>query len=206
MFAKYELSEEEITFIDIMINGVRWGYMSERHITPESDIPVADIYRYTAEYARLAYEDELRRQDSIMQQASHMQTAFSFITAALFMVATLLVGNCKLISNWFYLVAFSSITGVLLFSLVAATMAQNRKKRKTFENLKKFIDKVENNYKMLISEEQRQKHLATTYAEIEEDLCKKDNISVIWIKISMYSFYFSIILIVGFFVAALKII
>lgn len=177
--------------------------MSERHITPESDIPVADIYRYTAEYARFAYEDELRRQDSIVQQASHMQAAFSFMTAALFMVATLLVENCKLISNWFYLLAFSSITVVLLFSLVAATMAQNRKKRKTFENAEDFKDEVENNFEKFKSEEQRQKFLATTYAEVEEDLCKKDDTSVIWIKRSMYSFYFSIILMLGFFGAAL---
>lgn len=177
--------------------------MSERHITPESDIPVADIYRYIVEYARLVYEDELRRQDSIMQQASHMQTAFSFMTAALFMVATLLVGNCKLISNWFYLVAFSSITVVLLFSLFAATMAQNRKKRKTFENAEDLKKDVENNYEMFKSEAQRQKYLATTYAEIQKNLCHRNDTSVTWIQISMYSFYFSIILILGFFVAAL---
>ena len=92
------------------------------------DTFAADAYKYIVEYARLAYEKDLRRQDSIIQQASHMQTAFSFMTAALFMVASLLVDNCKRLSSWFYLIAFSAITFVLLFSLFAATMAQNRKR------------------------------------------------------------------------------
>lgn len=177
--------------------------MSERHITPESDLLAADIYRYIVEYARLAYEKDLRRHDSIVQQASHMQAAFSFMTAALFMVATLLVGNCKLISNWFYLVAFSSITVVLLFSLFAATMAQNRKESKTFENAEDLKKEVEKNYEMFISEAQRQEFLATTYAEIQKNLCHRNDTSVTWIQISMYAFYSSIILILGFFVAAL---
>ena len=163
----------------------------------------ADAYKYVVEYAKLAYEKDLRRQDSIIQQASHMQTAFSFMTAALFMVATLLVENCKLLSNWFYVFAFSSITFVLLFSLFAATMAQNRKKSKTFENVEDIIQKVEQEYENYKTEEQRQKFLAVTYGEVQKDLCHRNDIALIWIRISMYSFYFSLLLIVVFFTAVI---
>ena len=160
-------------------------------------------YTFIVEYAKLAYEKDLRRQDSIIQQASHMQTAFSFMTAALFMVATLLVEHCDLLSNWFYLYTFSSITFVLLFSLFAATMAQNRKKIKIFENAEEFKNKVEEEYENFKEEAQRQKYLAVTYGALQKDLCHSNDIALIWIRISMFSFYFSLLLIVAFFTAAM---
>jgi len=166
----------------------------------------AEAYAYIVDYAKLAYDKDLRRQDSIVQQASHMQTAFSFMTAALFMVASLLVENCKLLSSQFYLAAFSSVSFVLLFSLFAATMAQNRKKSKAFENADDFKCKVEQEFQNFQTEEQRQKFLAVTYGEIQKDLCHRNDVALIWIKISMYSFYLSLLLILLFFMAAILII
>ena len=163
----------------------------------------ANAYKYIVEYAKLAYEKDLRRQDSIIQQASHMQTAFSFMTAALFMVATLLVENCSLFSNCFYLYTFASITFVLLFSLFAATMAQNHKKSEAFGNAEDFRRLVEENFENFRSEEQRMKHLAQTYEKVQKDLCKRNDSALVWIKISMGTFYFALGLIAVFFTAAM---
>lgn len=163
----------------------------------------ADAYKYIVEYAKLAYEKDLRRQDSIIQQASHMQTAFSFMTAALFMAATLLVEHCSLLSNWFYLYTFGSVTFVLLASLFAATMAQNRKKSEAFANAEDFRHLVEDDFENFLSEEQRMKHLAQTYEKVQKDLCTRNDNALVWIKISMWAFYLALGLIGIFFTAAM---
>jgi len=164
---------------------------------------VADAYKYIVEYAKLAYEKDLRRQDSIIQQASHMQTAFSFMTASLFMVATLLVEKCSLLSGWFYLYVFSSVTFVLLVSLFAATMAQNRKISVTFANAEEFRHLVEDDFASFQCEEQRMKYLARTYETIQKDLCKRNDKALVWIKVSMGAFYLALGLIGIFFTAAM---
>ena len=75
------------------------------------------IYSFIADFDEKIYANEERREDSLIQQAAHMQTAFSFVSAALFMVAAIIIDNRGRISLEFLLVAFSSISAVLLSSL-----------------------------------------------------------------------------------------
>ena len=89
---------------------------------------VVEKFQYLNEYAKFRYENELRREDSIIRQASQMQTAFSFVTAAMFMVAPIVIEYSRKLSLTFFLIVFSSITIALLFSLLFATLAQNREK------------------------------------------------------------------------------
>ena len=164
---------------------------------------IADIYTYICEYARMIYDYESRRTDSIIRQATQMQTAFSFMTAALFMVAQLKIEESTPLSGWFLFAAYSSITVILLASLFAATMAQNRKRGFGFEDAKTFRDKIVNEYKNFITEEQRQKYLAEYYEKIQADLSERNNEAVEWIQLSMKLFYCALAFISIFFFLAL---
>ena len=170
---------------------------------------VEEIYSYICEYAKMTYEYELRRYDSIMQQASNMQTAFSFITAVLFMVAPLLLDNCSYLPGWFYFVVFSVIAIIMFVSLFAATMAQNRRRAKAFEDAALFRAKVENEYQSFITQAQRQQYLAKYYEKIQKDLFRRNEDAIEWLQLSMHLFYAALISIclsyvIGLFIIGLQ--
>ena len=126
--------------------------------------------------------------DSLIQQAAHMQTAFSFVSAALFMVAAIIIDNRGRISLEFLLVAFSSISAVLLSSLFCATQAQKRYKRTSFPNARQLQRLIENQHGNFCSDAQRHKYVVKTYSEIHESLCNVNESRVKWIK-SLHDFF-----------------
>ena len=130
---------------------------------------VVEKFQYLNEYAKFRYENELRREDSIIRQASQMQTAFSFVTAAMFMVAPIVIEYSRKLSLTFFLIVFSSITIALLFSLLFATLAQNREISKNFEDVSTFIKYVENNENDFDTEKQRLKYIIDTYGDVQKD-------------------------------------
>ena len=147
------------------------------------------IYSFIADFDEKIYANEERREDSLIQQAAHMQTAFSFVSAALFMVAAIIIDNRGRISLEFLLVAFSSISAVLLSSLFCATQAQKRYKRTSFPNARQLQRLIENQHGNFCSDAQRHKYVVKTYSEIHESLCNVNESRVKWIKVSMISFY-----------------
>ena len=124
------------------------------------------IYSFIADFDEKIYANEERREDSLIQQAAHMQTAFSFVSAALFMVAAIIIDNRGRISLEFLLVAFSSISAVLLSSLFCATQAQKRYKRTSFPNARQLQRLIENQHGNFCSDAQRHKYVVKTYSEI----------------------------------------
>ena len=161
------------------------------------------IYSFIADFDEKIYANEERREDSLIQQAAHMQTAFSFVSAALFMVAAIIIDNRGRISLEFLLVAFSSISAVLLSSLFCATQAQKRYKRTSFPNARQLQRLIENQHGNFCSDAQRHKYVVKTYSEIHESLCNVNESRVKWIKVSMISFYVALGLCVCWFVAAI---
>lgn len=162
-----------------------------------------EITLFECEMAKIKYESELRREDSIIQQSGHMQTAFSFSTAALFMVAPIAVEYRGILSLTFLLVAFSTITFVLLFSLFAATMAQRRKAQDLFPDTSAQIKHIEDNEELFATEEQRNKYLAKSYADVQLSLTENNRNRVKWVQYSMQAFYIAIGLSVFWFVVAM---
>jgi len=104
-----------------------------------------EITLFECEMAKIKYESELRREDSIIQQSGSMQTAFSFSTAALFMVAPIAIEYRGVLSLTFFLIAFSTITIALMFSLFAATVAQRRKAQDLFPDVADQLKYIEDN-------------------------------------------------------------
>lgn len=162
-----------------------------------------EITLFECEMAKIKYESELRREDSIIQQSGHMQTAFSFSTAALLMIAPIAVDYRGCLSLTFFLVAFSSITLVLFFSLFATTMAQRRKAQDLFPDSSDQIKYIEDNEKLFATEEQRNKYLAKSYADVQLSLTENNRNRVKWVQYSMRAFYIALGLSVFWFVVAM---
>lgn len=144
---------------------------------------------YEVEVIRLKYETELRREESLIQQAGRMQSAFAFSTAALFMGMPVMFQYRGRLSFGFVLAAVSSITIVLMISLFASLMAQNRRMQKMLPNGKDFIKYLEDKEEYFDSEEKRNKYLAETFSEIQESITLSNTKRVFWVRISMWFFY-----------------
>lgn len=164
---------------------------------------VVEKFQYLNEYAKFRYENELRREDSIIRQASQMQTAFSFVTAAIFMVAPIVIEYSRKLSLTFFLIAFSSITIALLFSLLFATLAQNREISKNFEDVSTFIKYVENNENDFETKKQRLKYIIDTYGDVQKDKAIINDKRVKLIRISMWMFYVALGLCAFWFIIAI---
>ena len=164
---------------------------------------VVEKFQYLNEYAKFRYENELRREDSIIRQASQMQTAFSFVTAAMFMVAPIVIEYSRKLSLTFFLIVFSSITIALLFSLLFATLAQNREISKNFEDVSNFIKYVEDNENYFGTEKHRLKHIIDTYGDVQKDKAIINDKRVKLIRISMWMFYVALGLCAFWFIIAI---
>lgn len=160
---------------------------------------VKDCYEYMADFAKIIYENEIRREDSLIQQASHMQTAFSFVIAAVFMLVPVVIDYRGIFSFRFVVTAFSSIVAVLLFSLFAATMAQNRVKREDFPSVNALKTKITIEYEKFKTDAQRSKYVLDTYEKIHTSYSETNDKRRFWVQVSMISFYLSLALCVFWF-------
>lgn len=162
-----------------------------------------DCYGYMADFARLIYENEERREDSLIQQASNMQTAFSFVIASVFMVAAIAVDNRGVLSLEYLLLAFSCITATLIFSLFSATMAQNRTKRDDFPKVNTIKQKITDEYENFQTPAQRSKYLVDTYEKMHISYAATNDKRRRWVVISMWSFYVSLAQCIFWFIISL---
>ena len=162
-----------------------------------------DCYGYMADFARLIYENEERREDSLIQQASNMQTAFSFVIASVFMVAAIAVDNRGVLSLEYLLLAFSCITATLIFSLFSATMAQNRTKRDDFPKVITIKQKITDEYENFQTPAQRSKYLVDTYENMHISYAAMNDKRRRWVVISMWSFYVSLAQCIFWFIISL---
>ena len=162
--------------------------------------------KYEVEITRVKYESEVCREESLIQQAGRMQSAFSFSTAALFMGMPVMFQYRGELSFWFLFVVVSSITIVLMMSLFASLMAQNRGELKVFPNGNRFIQYIEDNENFFDTEEKRNKYLAKAYAEVQESMTESNNKRVFWVRISMELFYGALILCTLWFIVAMLIV
>lgn len=167
--------------------------------TDDSDFQ-NECFKYMADFARIIYENEERREASLIQQASQMQTAFSFVIAAVFMLAAIIADYPGPFSLLFRISSFASITVALVASLFCATMAQNRYKRHDFPKVSTIKTKIIEEYTCFITEAQRSKYLLDTYEKMHNSYEKTNDKRLRWVKSSMVIFYIAILLCVFWFV------
>lgn len=164
-----------------------------------------ELYSYVKEFAVLKLENETKREDSLIQQSANMQTAFSFTTAALFMVAPVAVEYRGKMSLEFLLLAFSTITALLLISLLFASLAQNRKLNTTFPDVDVFTNHIVNKYEDYLTPAQRDKAFAELIGKVQKSKNEINDKRVKRIRWSMRAFYAALVLTVIWFFVALYI-
>lgn len=152
---------------------------------------------------KLKYESELQREESLIQQAGNMQSAFAFTTAALFMALPVIIQYRGVLSFDFIFRFISIITIILLFSLFAATMAQNRMRRYSFPNATMVMDHIDLFKKELSNDGVRIQYIIDTYASVQESLSFTNKRKVIWVRVSMISFYLALAVCLIFFLLSI---
>lgn len=102
------------------------GKTSTKERIDSNDIDLAAITDNAFEYAKLAYEQEEKREDSLVNQATQMTTYFSFVSVLVLMIIPLIVFKGSTISHK-YIAIVSVISLTLLFaSMILAVIAQWR--------------------------------------------------------------------------------
>ncbi len=172
----------------------------------EQEKRAVSLYKHVKELAQLKYDGELRREDSLIEQSSHMQTAFSFMTAAVFMALPIAIDHRGPLSLRFFFISVSIIVGLLLASLVTASIAQRRIKKKAPQNVSDIEKFVSDNWKDTLKESQQLKQWVGIVGEIQASTAKANDERVIFIRLSMGFFLASIAaIVVCYFVALSKI-
>lgn len=161
------------------------------------------LLKHIKEIAELKYESELKREDSLIKQSSQMQTVFAFMSVAIFMAVTVIITNRGKLSLKFFLVAISCIMIFLLASLVTASLAQQRKIQNTFPDICDLEKFVTDNWEDAMKESQRLKQWIDLVGKVQKEKANLNNERVSYIRVSMWSFYGSIISIVFWFIAGI---
>ena len=173
----------------------------------EENFPNADeqkeLSNHIRQIAQTIYEAELRREDSLIQQSTQMQTGFSFTSAALFMVAAIAVEYKYPLTYGFLLLAFSTITALLLASLILATMAQKREKRNDFVSIKETSNFIQRHYETIKSDAAKDLQYVALIEKVQSEVKRTNDNKVALIQWSMRLFYTSIGLSVFWFLIAL---
>lgn len=150
------------------------------------------LYEYVKELSQIKYESELRREGSLIQQSSQMQTAFSFMTAAVFMAAPVIIEHRGKLSLEFFLISFSIIVFFLFVSLVTASLAQVRRKYQGFLDIDNIENFVSEDWENLIKRSAQLQQWVRVIGKVQKDKACKNDIRVLYIRISMWSFFASI--------------
>ena len=129
---------------------------------------LAELTENAYEYARLAYEQEEKREDSLINQATQMTTYFSFVSVLILMIVPIIIVDGTIIPVK-YTAIISVITLVLLFtSMILAVIVQWRYKYQSLSSPLTMFNHIINNKEYFKTPEQRNKSfvqsLETTWA------------------------------------------
>ena len=144
------------------------------------------------EYSKTIYENELQRERNIISQATRIQTAFSFVIISVITIIQILLQYWIDAPKKVIVVAASSIIISLVLSLVFATVAQWRKKRKDFPAVDSIKNEVLANETFFTSPEQKNYYLIETYNQMHKTLEKNNNWRNTYLKFSMSAFFVSL--------------
>ena len=171
---------------------------------PESE-SITIQYQHIKELALMKYDAEEKREQSLIQQSSQMQTVFSFMSAALLMVIPVCIQYRGNIELEFFLIAGSTVLGIMIVSLVLASIAQWRWRTETFPDIpqiKSFIINSEEWDKLLV-EYNRIDQVVDLLGRVQTEKTRLNDIRVNLLTASMICFYIAVMFIVLFFIIAI---
>lgn len=171
--------------------------MKIKAIKSNDKINYAEITENAFEYAKLAYEQEEKREDSLINQATQMTTYFSFVSVLVLMVIPVIVFKGTMIPPK-YTATVSVITLSLLFaSMILAVLAQWRFKYQSLAAPLEMFEHIMNNTDFFKTQEQRNKSFVQSLNMTWTSKRKNNNKRAGLIKASMIVFLIG----VGFYIA-----
>ena len=99
--------------------------------TEESTICLSELTSNALEYAKLAYEQEERREDSLINQATQMTTYFSFVSVFILMIIPFALEDEVAIPKMYVAIISIVIIALLIVSMFLAVLVQWRYKYKS---------------------------------------------------------------------------
>lgn len=149
------------------------------------------------------YDEEKMREETLISQASNMQSVFAISSAALFMILPVIVDYRGKLKLSIIFVFVSIITGFLILSLIFATLAQWRFKMKVLPNSSSLMEGVRKKVTDILKDKRIfTVHNINQYKLIQEDKAKCNHRRVIFICVSMCTFFLAILFCIIFFVVA----
>ena len=153
---------------------------------------LAELTENAYEYARLAYEQEEKREDSLINQATQMTTYFSFVSVLILMIIPIIIADGTIIPVK-YTATISVITLVLLFiSMILAVIVQWRYKYQSLSSPLTMFDHIINNKEYFKTPEQRNKSFVQSLETTWSSKRKINNKRADLLKASMVIFLISI--------------
>ena len=159
-------------------------------------------YQHIKELALMKYEAEEKREQSLIQQSSQMQTVFSFMSAALLMVIPICIQYRGRLELEFFLIAGSTVLGILITSLVLASIAQWRWITKAFPDIAQIKDFIINSdeWDKLLVEYNRIDQIVDLLGRVQTEKSRINDIRVKLLMASMICFYIAVMFIALFFI------
>ena len=131
--------------------------MVNKAVRVKNEIDLAAITENAFEYAKLAYEQEEKREESLINQATQMTTYFSFVSVLILMVIPIIVYKGTIIPPK-YTATVSVITLLLLFiSMFLAVIGQWRFKYQSLASPLDMFEHIMSNTDYFKTQEQRNK-------------------------------------------------
>lgn len=125
--------------------------------TEESTICLSELTSNALEYAKLAYEQEERREDSLINQATQMTTYFSFVSVFILMIIPFALEDEIAIPKIYVAIISIVIITLLIVSMFLAVLVQWRYKYQALPAPIDTFDHIIENAEYFKTQEQRDK-------------------------------------------------
>ena len=135
--------------------------------------------------------------------SSHNADSFCLLMLQHFSWFSIVLEYRGSLSLRFFIVAISSIVLFLLISLITSSMAQFRRKFDDFPDVRDIEKHVEENWKSVLKKSQQLKQYVDLLGTVQKSKAKGNDSRVLLIRISMWSFMFSLALIIFWYIVAI---
>jgi hypothetical protein len=151
-------------------------------IPDDNEKRAVELLGHIKELAKLKFDSEEKREQSLLNQSSQMQTIFSFVSVTLLMLLPICAGGRSTIPTWFYFLATATTLLPLFLSLLFASIAQWRWKKKSFPDIDDLYRFFEEKYEEAESESQRLKQWITLVGDVQKSTASTNDRRIHLIK------------------------
>lgn len=138
------------------------NYSKEQPKEQSNEVALSELTENACEYAKLAYEQEEKREDSLINQATQMTTYFSFVSVLILMIIPIIIGIENIIPLKYTAICSVVSLAFLFLSMILAVSVQWRYKYQALPSPTLILNHIINNKNYFKTKEQRDKCFVET--------------------------------------------